>query len=62
MISFKKGAQNSSQKTRAGSFFVAAAAMFSYKIDDIALLELRDVERVYVTYFARFGEYAKGER
>ncbi|WP_165173287.1 type II toxin-antitoxin system RelE/ParE family toxin [Adlercreutzia sp. ZJ242] len=36
--------------------------MFSYKIDDVALLELRDVERVYVTYFARFGEYAKGER
>lgn len=34
--------------------------MYEYVIEDIANLELRDVEMVYLTYFARLGDAAKG--
>lgn len=35
-------------------------ARYRYRIDDIANLELRNVETVYLTYFARIGNMAKG--
>lgn len=34
--------------------------MYEYLIDDVANLELRDVETVYLTYFARLGDAARG--
>ena len=35
--------------------------MFKYRIDDLAVLELQEADRAYVSYFARLGERSKGE-
>ena len=34
--------------------------MYKYLIDDIALIELRDVENTYISYFAKMGDLEKG--
>lgn len=35
--------------------------MYSYYIDELAALELREAELVYLSYFAHLGQAAKGE-
>ena len=35
--------------------------MYEYRIDDIAALELQEADHIYVSYFAKLGEYEKGE-
>ena len=35
--------------------------MYEYRIDDLAVLELQEADRIYTTYFARLGEREKGE-
>ena len=35
--------------------------MYEYRIDELAVLELQEADRMYTAYFARLGDRAKGE-
>lgn len=35
--------------------------MYDYRIDELAVLDLQEADRIYTTYFARLGDRAKGE-
>ena len=49
-------------RTRAGNRFARPDMSYKYLIDDIAQAELDSVGGVYISYFARLGDSAKGRR